>query len=150
MCMTVSASEKYEPLFVPPVSISLFFVIALPSTKISLKFVSLQLSFFVYWFCRPIHTQTHTHTHTHTTERWIRNRQRSKKESRSSNFHDVDGKNPKRGRSIGFDPTRDCACLPLVGRTYVGTYVLCIRTYIYMCKKIYIYIIYTFYTFVSV
>ena len=52
-------------------------------------------------------------------------------------------KNPKRGRSIGFDSTRDCACLPLVDRTYVGTYVLCIRIYIRVYKKyIYIYILY--------
>lgn len=42
--------------------------------------------------------------------------------------------NATRENAIQLDSTfeiYDCACLPLVGRTYVGTYVLCMRIHVY-------------------
>lgn len=150
MCMTVFPRTNrlnfpFHPHF--------FFVIALPSTKTSLN-LFLQLSFRLYRFYHPRHnTHIPTRTLTHI-ECWIRNRQRKRplKKEREVDcpvFMTSTDKNPKRGRSIGFDSTRDCACLPLVGRTYVGTYVLCIRIYIHVYKK-YIYYIYILYFRISV
>lgn len=102
----------------------------------------------IYYLYRLVARDAHTHTHVHTfthTKRRIRKRQRSERGKSIVRFSRRRHREIlKRGRSIGFDPTRDCACLPLVGRTYVGTYILCIR--IYMCiKKKYIYIYYILY-----
>ena len=127
MCMTVF--PRTNRLNFPIPICFFFFCNCATSTKVSLN---LFLSNYPFVFIDFITHDTHTHTHTY---RMLNPKSTAKKASKKKRevdrpvFMTSTDKNPKRGRSIGFDSTRDCACLPLVDRTYVGTYVLCIRIY---------------------
>lgn len=158
MCMIVSASElmKHERAFsLPSTSLLFFFYNSATEHGISFKTLSpfdiFTLSVFIDFIVCYIHTQ-------HLRYVYAVSNPKSTASRANRPISMVSTGNPPFPRSalrvrpitIGFDPpeTRDCACLFLVGRMYVGTYVLCVHIYacacvcVYKNTYIYIYILY--------